>query len=198
MFPWLWFQIPWGSKINTSKDLKQQMSAWELVGPLVALCCGEEHLRNKELECFVDNQGSCTIFSKGYSSKDPLSNTLVKAIGEVATALACTVFITKVSRCSSPETECGDALSKNEVDHFMRTANKILHKYDMEEVPRIPEHGISVCPSSTLNTFSVSSCSAVPNSITDWLSDPKPDRFLGHRILEEMANNGVDLLGYSR
>ena len=122
----------------------------------------------------------------------------MKAIGEVSTALCCTVFITKVSRCSSLETDCADFLSKNKLQLFRESALKILHKYDMDEVPRIPEHGIPVCPSSTVNTVSVSSCSPVPDVITDWLSDPKPDRFLGHRILEEMVSKGVDLLGFKR
>lgn len=121
----------------------------------------------------------------------------MKAIGEVSTALCCTVFITKVSRCSSLETDCADFLSKNKLQLFRESALKILHKYDMEDIPVIEDRGVTVCPTSRVNSCSISSGGPVPSEIIDWLSDPKPDRFLGHRILEEMAKKGIDLMGYS-
>ena len=99
-------------------------------------------------------------------------------------------------RCSSPETDCADALSKNNMKNFKAGAGKILHKYDMDGIPPLLDQGISICPTSETNACSVSSGRRVPMSVIAWLSDPKPDRFLGHRILEELAGEGVDLLGY--
>lgn len=148
MLPWLWFMLPWGDKINKSVDLRSQLSALELVGPLVSICCGEQWLHDKELEIFVDNQGSVDIFRKGFSSKDGLSNTLVKAISEVATAICCSVYITKISRCSTPETEVADALSKNNMTRFKQEMEKILHKYSMTNIPEISDAGVSIAPIS--------------------------------------------------
>ena len=123
---------------------------------------------------------------------------MVKAISEIATALSCDIFITKVARCSSPETDCADALSKNNLKTFTAAAEKILHKYEMSEIPRMQDQGISICPTSKTSACSVSSGRRVPLSIISWLSDPKPDRFLGHRIMTELAKDGVDLLGYKQ
>ena len=37
----------------------------------------------------------------------------------------------------------------------------------------------------------------VPKSLIDWMADPRPDRELGGRILEEMAKT-TELLGYMK
>ena len=147
------------------------------------------------MECFIDNQGSVIIFSKGYSTKDALSNTLVKAINEVSTALNCTLFMTKIARCSNPETICADALSKKNLKQFQEVADSITYKYGIEKIPEIS--AISIAPTSTNNACSISSGRSIPETIIDWLSNPTPDRLLGHNILLEMSHKGIDLLGYN-
>ena len=37
----------------------------------------------------------------------------------------------------------------------------------------------------------------VPKALIDWMADPRPDRELGGRILEEMAET-TELLGYMK
>ena len=85
-----WTYLPWSDIINQGgvenrgKRLRSKLSALELVGPLLVVCCNTEELRGKPIQVHVDNSGSVEIWRKGYSSSCDLSTTLVKTIHQVA------------------------------------------------------------------------------------------------------------------
>ncbi len=111
------------------------MSALELVGPLLVLCCGADRLRGLAVRFWVDNAGACNIWRHGYSSSCSLSTTVVKAIAGVAAGLGCRVDLVKVGRCSSPATEMADALSKGDFDRFRNTQGGAEFSSQPESVP---------------------------------------------------------------
>lgn len=124
MAPGWWTYIPWSKKINSGvlaghgKRLDRVMSAWELLGPLVALCAGAQFCRGNAVRVWVDNSGSVYIFKKGYSPRCPLSNVIVKAIATVAAGIGCRFDVEEVTRCSSPLAVMADALSKAKFSKF--------------------------------------------------------------------------------
>ena len=160
----LWAYLPWGEVINGGKKyedgklFKNKMSAWELVGPLVVVSAGADSLRNKSLIIPVDNTGSVAIFRKGWCSSCMLATTLALAIHEVASALNCTLEITKVRRCSDDMTKAADALSKGQVQKF-----------------------ISLVPDADIGP------AKIPSELVRWIGNPKEDRFLGERIIKELG-----------
>ena len=73
----------------------------ELTGPLVGLAVGAALLKNRPVLFLIDNQAGVFTWNKGYSRKDPLSSTVVKAVYDLSRHLNCSVFIKKVARCST-------------------------------------------------------------------------------------------------
>ena len=134
---------------------------------MLALVCAPELLRNKQAVAFVDNAGSVVWYNKGWAKQCNLGNTVIRAVYLVATALNCDFWVEKISRCSSDQTEAADALSKC-------------------DFPRLVQH----MPEATATLPRV-----VPSTLLEWMADPRPDRDLGGRILEEMSKT-TDLLGY--
>lgn len=159
-----WTFIPWGRRINEGwraydgKSLAHKMSAWELVGPLMVVCCMGNRLSGKQVVVFVDNDGSVRMWEKGWTTKCDLCNTLLVAIHQVSVAMDIEVFINGISRCSTREADAADALSKCDMARFYK---------------RVPE--ASVEPRE------------VPGALLRWIEDPVPDRRLGHRILKQLA-----------
>ena len=163
IFPNVWTYVPWGKRINQGwvaydgKNLSHKMSAWELLGPLLTLVCGGNRLTGKQVEVFVDNSGSVTMWSKGWSTICDLCNTILVAMHQISTALCCELFVTNVGRCSSREAIAADALSKCDMKRFLS---------HMPEANIVPEE--------------------IPGSLLRWIENPVPDRSLGHRIIQEM------------
>ena len=163
IFPHVWTYVPWGRRINEGwtaydgKKLSHKMSAWELVGPLLTLVCGGNRLSGRQVEVIVDNVGSVTMWAKGWSTVCDLCNTVLVAMHQVSTALACELFVTDIGRCSNREAIAADALSKCDMQRFLQ---------NMPEANVVPEE--------------------VPGSLLRWLENPVPDRHLGTRILNDM------------
>ena len=172
IFPSTWTYVPWGRKINEGwtaydgKNLSHKLSAWELLGPLLALVCGGNTLSGKQLEVYVDNAGSVVMWRKGWSTVCDLCNSMLLAIHQVATALACEIFITDIGRCSNKESIAADTLSKCEMGRFLE---------NMPEANLAPEE--------------------VPSSLLSWIENPMPDRNLGSRIIKELSHK-FDLVKY--
>ena len=168
IFPSVWTYVPWGKRINEGwvaydgKSLAHKMSAWELLGPLLTLVCGGNRLTGKQVEVFVDNAGSVTMWRKGWSTVCDLCNTLLVALHQVSTALCCELFISNIGRCSNEEAEAADALSKCDMGRFL---------VNMPEANIVPEE--------------------VPAAVLKWIENPVPDRKLGDKILKELANKFI-------
>ena len=158
-----WFYLPWGSKINSGElydgsRLDCALSAWELLGPLVLISAGVEHVRGKSLVVPVDNQGSVSIYAKGWCTSCMLSTTVALALSEVATAIDCRLEVVKVRRCSTRQAEAADAISKADWRRFRK-----------------------LMPQSRLGP------AMVPVTITNWIQNPVEDPHLGERILRELG-----------
>ena len=156
--------MPWGPRINSlalhsdNKRLDSKMSAWELLGPLLLLTAGREHVRNRALIIPVDNAGSVAIYRKGWCTSCMLCTTLALAISEVATSLNCNLEIVKIRRCSNRAARAADALSKADWNRFRGLrphANPMSAK--------------------------------VPQLLKDWVDNPVEDCTLGERILAEIG-----------
>ena len=99
-----WAYIPWGEAINRGRlyvdgtRLDCKMSAWELLGPLLLLSAGKELVENRSLVVPVDNQGSVSIYRKGWCTSCMLCTTLVLAISEVAASVNCKLEIDEIRR----------------------------------------------------------------------------------------------------
>ena len=173
-----WAYLPWSKAINLGKpcssgrSLARVMSALELVGPLLAVSSGYSFCKNNAIRIWVDNAGSVFIWKKGYSSSCHLSTTLVKAIAQVAAGLGCTVDLVKITRCSTPLADMADALSKGAFSRFWVLARST------ESVSLPLEPGW------------------VPPALLQWISYPKSDEELGHKILSQLALR-TKILGYN-
>ena len=164
-----WCYLPWGEEINGShllppvlhsdgKRLDRKMSALELVGPLMVLTAGVELVRGRALVIPVDNQGSVSIFRKGWCSGCSLATTLALAISEVAASIDCRLEIVKIRRCSNIEASAADAVSKADWLRFRQL------------MPR-------AAPGPA----------KIPTTLVSWVNHPVADRNLGEKILREMG-----------
>ena len=161
--PSTWGFLRWGKKINAGwraydrKRLSHKMSAWELCGPLITLCIGGNTLSGKQLVVYVDNDGRVQMYKKGWSTVCNICNTLLLAIYQVSKALACELFISSITRCTTSGARAADALSKSDMRRFR--LNMPLANKEPEQIPRVLEN---------------------------WIENPLPDRRLGERIIEEL------------
>lgn len=169
-----WTYIPWGEAINKGRmyvdgtRLDCKMSAWELLGPLLLLCAGRDHVENRSLVVPVDNQGSVSIYGKGWCTSCMLCTTLALAISEVAASLNCELEIVKIRRCSNEAAEAADAISKAEWTRFRR-----------------------LMPRATAGP------AWVPRALLYWVENPVEDRHLGGRIVRELGIR-ENVLGHHR
>ena len=170
-----WSYLPWGDKINRGeltpqgKKLDRVMSCLELLGPLLVLSAGARWLQNNCVRIFVDNDGAVLIWRKGYSTKCPLSSTVVKAMSTVAAGIGCQVEVAMITRCSTPGAHLADVLSKGQFEKFSQLSAS--YNFDLPAMMDSP-----------------------PQELLNWVKDPKEDDFLGDRILEELALS-MDILG---
>ena len=124
------------------------------------ICGAPDMCRNTELVTYVDNQGSCDIWKKGFSTSCLYSYTIVNALNEEARGLNCRVHVQKITRCSDTWALAADALSKADFKLFWNL---------------MPDHNTSM--------------EKVPKAVIKWLMDPTIDMELGTKILQEMASS---------
>ena len=101
------------------------------------------------------------VLDKEFSKFCETTDTLLRAVYEVATALNAKAYVKNVRRCSTRPAIAADALSK---------ANFKLY-WDVW-----PEHELEPVK--------------LPMQYIKWLQSPVKDNDLGHRIIEEMKANG--------
>ena len=94
-------------------------------------------------------------------------NTILSAMNEVAIGLNVDIFLEKIRRCSNEQAEAADALSK---------ADFVTFRKNMPRANPGPHR--------------------VPYALLKWIQNPQPDRFLGLKILAEMARNTL-VLGFN-
>ena len=133
------------------------MSALELLGPLLILTAGKEHVRNKSLIVPVDNYGSVVIYRKGWCTSCMLCTTIALAISEVAASIGCKLEVVKIRRCSNVPSKAADAISKVDWNRFCQL---------MPRANPLPAR--------------------VPRELIKWVQNPVADRTLGERLLKEM------------
>lgn len=173
IYPNVWTFVMWGKKINgggatnDGKSLENLMSAWELLGPLLTLCTAPDKVRNKQVVVMVDNEGAVRMHGKGWTTKCQLCNTILSAMNEIAIGLNVDIFLEKIRRCSNEQAEAADALSKSDFVAFRK---------NMPRANPGPQR--------------------VPDALLKWIQNPLPDRFLGLKILTEMARNNL-VLGFN-
>jgi hypothetical protein len=123
-----WFYYPWPRRVNAGgwriegKKVGRKLSALELIGPLFHVASLLPCLRNKQLIIWVDNAGAVAIWDKGYSTRCPLASMIVTAISDIAAAVGCSVFLKKITRCSSTGAVLADHLSKANFAEFRACA----------------------------------------------------------------------------
>ena len=170
--PHMWFYLPWPQWLNKNHansdgvKFSRKLTCLETLGPLVAITLAPDMVRNQHMVVYVDNQGSCDIFRKGYSTSCFYSGTLVRAMHEVAGSLNCTLHVKKITRCSDAGALAADLLSKAEFAKF----DKLMPTRNKE-------------PSRILRV------------ILNWLGNPKVSLTLGEEICKEMAKS-TKMLGY--
>ena len=169
VLPGWWAYVPWGKAINagrntndgTDRGLDRVMSAWELLGPLLALAAGMEHFRGRAVKIWVDNSGSVDIWRKGYSPCR-LCCTVVKAIASLAATFGCRVGVEKITRCSTPLASMADCLSKAAFSKFWQLA------YEGGG------YGLGLEPAW------------VPSELLAWVENPREDDDLGDRLVRQV------------
>ena len=163
--------MPWPMYVNSEErcscgaKFRHKLSWLEMFGHLLHVSVFYEEVMDRTIRTNIDNAGTVVQCAKGRCVGCKLTDTLLKAIDYVATALNCRHFVVKVARCSTPEARAADALSKSEYDQF----RQILP--DMEEIPR-----------------------RIPVAIKSWLENPRPDADLGRRIVLELKFWGADVI----
>ena len=163
-FPWpAWLQAglpgPEGTALNA------QLQTLELVGPLLGMSSLPELCRNRPIVFKIDNMSAVYTWRKGYSNKDRLATTLVKALYDLSRFLNCSVFVQKIARCSTPEATAADCLSKGDWDEFFR-----------------------LCPMSPPGP------ARIPRTLLRWLQAPRVDLSLGSAIADELWKMGQEVL----
>ena len=137
----------------------------ELCGPLVALAVGASRWMNGPVVFKIDNQSGVYTWRKGYSNKDSLASTVVKAIYDLGRHLNCSVFISKVARCSTRGAIAADCLSKGDFSEFFR-----------------------ISPESPVDPV------RIPSTLVRWLTWPVVDLSLGAKIARELRAQGTEIL----
>ena len=169
-----WAYLPWSRVINLNKRqfdgkrIGRNMSALELIGPLLAISSGFTWAKNQPIIFWVDNAAAVFIYKKGYSRSCKLSTSIVLAISRIASGLGSTVQISKILRCSTPLATMADALSKADFLKFWSL-------------------------SSQLNLNLPVSQAWVSPALLAWIQNPIPDDYLSDRILSDIAKHSLVL-----
>ena len=161
---------------------KRKMSFLEAIGWTMTLACFPDIVANREVTTRIDNQGSVTMWERGYDLRSVIlmSNViksgmaycrcrvvscLLQQTQVLATALNTVSTVTKVTRCSGEGPILADHLSKGNLEEFhrLRPAGR-----KREERAR-----------------------PVPGPLLDWIKAPVVDHNLGRKILMWMRDNGT-------
>ena len=165
-----WAYFAWPSWLHAGKpgpdgkSLNSQLQFLELCGPLIALASSSGTLSNIPVNYRIDNQSAVYTWRKGYSRRDPLSTTVVKAIYDLSLHLNSKPFVTKVAWCSTLGSIAADHISKGNLKDFFALSQDVT-----KESLRIP------------------------GCLVRWLSWPTPDLGLGGRIAAELKSRGVEI-----
>lgn len=167
----LWCYFPWPRWLQAGlpgpdgRALNAQLLTLELCGPLIGMASLPEVCRNKALVFKIDNMSAVYVWRKGYSSKDKLATTLVKAVYDLSRYLNCSVFFEKIARCSTPGAVAADCLSKGDWDLFFKVS------------PQSPPGP-----------------ARIPVPLLAWLNAPVLDLKLGSTIALELQRVGKEVL----
>ena len=104
------------------------MTFLEILGHLLHMVAFTDKVRNKPFVTYIDNQGSVTVWSKGYDLHCSTTDMILRACDFVSVALCSQPFVCKVRRCSTPGAMAADALSKSDWSEFNRATSGL----DME------------------------------------------------------------------
>ena len=167
-----WVYVPWPKLINSNavatccgKRWRFKLSFLELNGHMARVCGFPEDCLNSIVCTNIDNRGSCRQNSKGYDIHCSTTDTLIRAVWEVATSLNCRAYVKNVRRLSSLPAIGADALSKADFKTFWRV---------------IPDHELEPVK--------------LPKAYLKWLENPVRDTELGARIVSELRSNGNKIL----
>ena len=166
-----WSYWPWPSWLQAGLPgpegaaLNAQLQMLELCGPILGMASHPALCRNRDVVFRLDNMSGVYTWRKGYSNRDKLATTLVKALYDLSRYLNCSAFITKVARCSNSAAAAADYLSKGDWDNFFR------HSPDSPAKP-----------------------ARIPVALATWLAAPRVDLSLGTSIAEELRSRGEGVL----
>ena len=147
-------------------EFSNKLTTLEGVAALYLLVAEPLLVRMKAVCLWTDNLGLYYAYKKK-SSKCCYAYTVARAIREVARGLDVLLCVRKTPRCSSAPEECADALSKGD---FGRFADHCPHR-----------------------RRSMSSVSPV---LSSWVAEPYPTNQLGRLLLQEIEDNGVEVLWF--
>ena len=167
-----WYSTVWprsvqlGLKNKLGVEFSNKLTTLEGVAALYLLVAEPLLVRMKAVCLWTDNLGLYYAYKKK-SSKCCYAYTVARAIREVARGLDVLLCVRKTPRCSSAPEECADALSKGD---FGRFADHCPHR-----------------------RRSMSSVSPV---LSSWVAEPYPTNQLGRLLLQEIEDNGVEVLWF--
>ena len=165
--------LPWPQWINNglpNKDgvrFDKKLTMLETLGALVGLITTGKDAMSCTLVIWVDNMGTVGAYAKGYSMDCPFTNTLVKAIYDVARGMGVQARIRWIRRCSDKGSTLADLLSKGTKQSMEAFRNGFPHRRTVIELPL---------------------------SLISWLKDPKVDGQLGQKILCELKHILPDIV----
>ena len=166
-----WCQMAWPMYVNSHErcgcgaKFRHKLTWLEMFGHLLHVAVFYKEVTDKTIRTNIDNAGTVVQCAKGRCMDCLLTDTMLKAIDYVATALNCRHYVVKVARCSTPEARAADALSKSEYKRFTEFLP------GMEKHPR-----------------------RIPVAIRSWVENPRPDTDLGRRIVLELKYWGADVI----
>ena len=138
--------------------MSTNMTTLEAIAGLLALTMDPDRVRNKSV-CLVTDNVAFTYAWKAGHSRDPYTYTVCKAIETVSRALNARLEIRHQKRCSDTPTTAADLMSRGRtMDIF-----------------------------EAVGSSSPCMLGWVSKVLCRWLSDPKPTRILGTKIVHEMA-----------
>merc|ERR1712082_424921 len=140
---------------------RHKMLFLELCGHLLHITAFAEECQGKIIATRIDNDGSVVMWRKGYDLKCPINNSLIRAADHVATAIGCAAYVVGIVRRSTWGAVAADALSKSDFKEF----GEVM----LENVGKIGD------------------ARPVPLTFLAWLENPVVDKFLGQKIVDELA-----------
>ena len=158
-----WFYLPWSRVVRENRanslgvTFAHKLCCLEGFGCLLGLVTIPDLARNGEVVIHCDNAGFVGVFRKMHCHC-PYSYSVAKALFDVGVGLGCKVSVVKTGRCSGPEAEAADALSKGDWERAW---------------PLMPRKNVDP--------------GRIPVSLLQWIRDPIPDLGLGRRVLSDMA-----------